>query len=329
MLAIVLVGGFGTRLQPLTNHVPKQMLPICGLPMIEWVALQLAKHGVSEMGLALGYRPDAFLNAYPGGTIAGLPYRVAVEPEVLGTAGAIRFALEELDVDETVVALNGDVLTDLDITALVTFHQRQKAEGTIALQSVNDPSRFGVVTTDKNGRVAEFVEKPPKGTEPSNLINAGTYVLEPEIINRIPAGQQVSVEREIFPHMAREGSLYAVDSSTYWLDTGTPEQFIEANLDVMRGLRDFVPELPTNIVDPSAQIEESFLGEGTEVGANARIKGSVLLSGCKISNNAKIRNSVLAEEVQIGDSAEIDGCVIGRGEVIEPGSEFARIKRPN
>ena len=153
MLAIVLVGGFGTRLRPLTNHVPKQMLPICGLPMIEWVALQLAKHGVSEMGLALGYRPDAFLNAYPGGTIAGLPYRVAVEPEVLGTAGAIRFALEELDVDETVVALNGDVLTDLDITALVTFHQRHEAEGTIALQNVNDPSRFGVVTTDKNGRV--------------------------------------------------------------------------------------------------------------------------------------------------------------------------------
>ena len=146
MFAIVLVGGFGTRLRPLTEHVPKQMLPICGVPMIEWVVGHLADHGVEKVGLAMGYRPDAFLEAYPNEHIAATPYQVAVESEPLGTAGAIRFAVEQFQLTETFLVLNGDVLTDLDVRALVEFHRDVHAEATIALQPVDDPSSFGVVT---------------------------------------------------------------------------------------------------------------------------------------------------------------------------------------
>ena len=237
MFALVLVGGFGTRLRPLTEHTPKQMLPICGVPMIEWVVSHLADHGIEEIGLALGYRPDAFLAAYPDGRIAGIPYKVAVEPEARGTAGAIRFAALEMELNEPFLVLNGDVLTDLDIGALLSFHQEREAEATIALQAVADPSRFGVVTTSDDGRVREFIEKPPANSSPSNTINAGTYVLNPSVIARIPDTRPVSIERETFPKMALAETLFALESDTYWLDTGTPKQFLEANLDVLHGRR--------------------------------------------------------------------------------------------
>ena len=156
--------------------------------MIEWVVGHLADHGVEKVGLAMGYRPDAFLEAYPNGHIAETPYQVAVESEPLGTAGAIRFAVEQFQPKETFLVLNGDVLTDLDVRALVEFHHDVQAEATIALQPVDDPSSFGVVTTDTRGRVEAFIEKPEKGSAPSNNINAGTYVLEPSAVEQIPQG---------------------------------------------------------------------------------------------------------------------------------------------
>ena len=328
MFALVLVGGFGTRLRPLTEHTPKQMLPICGVPMIEWVVSHLADHGIEEIGLALGYRPDAFLAAYPDGRIAGIPYKVAVEPEARGTAGAIRFAALEMELNEPFLVLNGDVLTDLDIGALLSFHQEREAEATIALQAVADPSRFGVVTTSDDGRVREFIEKPPANSSPSNTINAGTYVLNPSVIARIPDTRPVSIERETFPEMALAETLFALESDTYWLDTGTPKQFLEANLDVLHGRRRAKPELPLAAVDATAQVEDSVIGTGSHIDAEAVIQRSVLFNDCRVSRGATIIDSVLSENVYVGEGATIEGSVIGLGERIEAGSQIVDQSRP-
>ena len=328
MLAVVLVGGFGTRLRPLTADLPKQMLPICGVPMIEWVVGHLATHGVEEVGLSLGYRPDDFLNAYPDGQIAGIPYRVAVEPNPRGTAGAVRFATDEFGVDDTFLVLNGDVLTDLDITELIEFHRECQAEATIALQPVPDPSRFGVVSTSLDGQVKEFVEKPEAARAPSNNVNAGTYVLEPSVIERIPGGIEVSIERETFPELARAGTLYALPSSTYWLDTGTPEQFLEANLDVLLGRRLRRAELSPAHVDPSAEVVDSVIGIDSRIGAGAHIQRSVLFRDCQVDAKASVVDSVLADSVYVGEGARLERCVIGCDQRVEPGEHLIAVKRP-
>src|SRR5688572_28323156 len=225
MRAVVLVGGFGTRLRPLTQHTPKQMLPVVHRPMVERVVAHLGEHGVDEAILALGYRPDAFQAAYPDDRCAGVRLHYAIEPEPLDTAGAIRFAALDAGIAERFLVLNGDVLTDLDVGAQVAFHERIGAEGTIALHRVEDPSAFGVVPTDAEGRVTTFIEKPPPGEAPTDLINAGTYVLEPSVLERIHAGAPVNVEPVTFPAMVADGSLYAFDGDTYWVDAGTPTTY--------------------------------------------------------------------------------------------------------
>ncbi len=208
MRAVVLVGGEGTRLRPLTLTTPKQMLPIVEQPMIERVLGQLARHGIDEAVLSLGYKPDAFIDAYPEGSVSGVRMTYAVEHDPLDTAGAIRFAADHAGIDETFVAVNGDVLTDIDIGALVDLHRRHGATGTIALTPVEDPSAFGVVPTDEEGRVTAFIEKPPRDEAPTNLINAGIYVLEPSVLASIAPDVRVSIERETFPALVEKGSLY-------------------------------------------------------------------------------------------------------------------------
>ena len=208
MKAVVLVGGFGTRLRPLTYTTPKNLLPVGGVPMVERVIAHLASHGVTEVVLALGYKPDTFRAAYPDGTCAGVALHYAVEDEPLDTAGAIRFAATEAGIDEPFVVVNGDVLTELDVTRLVRFHDASGAEGTIALHTVDDPSRYGVVVTDVAGQVEAFVERPWGDEAPRLAINAGTYVFEPSVLGRIASDRPVSVERETFPAMVADGSLY-------------------------------------------------------------------------------------------------------------------------
>ncbi|MEE2680706.1 MAG: NDP-sugar synthase [Actinomycetota bacterium] len=328
MFAIVLVGGLGTRLRPLTEHTPKQMLPVCGTPMIEWVVEHLANHGVEKVGLSLGYRSDEFLEAYPDGQISGIPFRVAVEPEPRGTAGAVRFAADEFDVDRTFLALNGDVLTDLNITELIAFHRDHKAEATIALQAVRDPSRFGVVSTHEDGLVKEFVEKPEPGFATSNYINAGTYVLEPSVIGRIPAGKDVSIERETFPELVRSETLYAMPSSAYWLDTGTPEQFIRANLDALRGKRLKETRIPLADIDARAEVVDSVVGKDSRIGALSVIERSVLFQNCEIGEETAIIESVLSDSAYVGAGARLERCVIGRGQRVEAGECLRDVKRP-
>ncbi len=237
MRAVVLVGGFGTRLRPLTLTTPKPMLPVGHVPIIERLVDNLSKGGVTEVTLALGFKPEPFVEAFPGGECNGVALRYAVEPEPLDTAGAIRFAADFSGIDDTFVVANGDVLTDLDIASLVAFHRSRSAEATIHLISVEDPSSFGVVATDERGRVERFVEKPAPGTAPSNQINGGTYVLEPSVLRRIPAGRKVSIERATFPDVVDDGRLYAMATDDYWIDAGNPVLYLQANLDLLDGTR--------------------------------------------------------------------------------------------
>lgn len=318
MKAVVLVGGRGTRLRPLTLTTPKQMLPVAGRPMIERVVSHLCGHGVSEVVLSLGYRPDAFRLAYTDGTCAGATLSYAVEPSPLDTAGGIGFAARAVGVDATFVVHNGDVLTTLDLAALVAFHRAHGGAATVALTPVSDPSRYGVVATDATGQVQAFIEKPAPGTAPSNLINAGTYVLEPSVLDLIPVDRPVSVEREVFPALAAAGDLFAVPSDAHWVDAGTPSTYLEANLTLARREGNWVD--PAAQVDPAATVLDSVVAPGAVVAAEACVVGSVLLPGARVGRQAVVRDSILGAGASVGDRSVVearsvlgDGASIGEG----------------
>ncbi|MGH9234343.1 MAG: sugar phosphate nucleotidyltransferase [Acidimicrobiales bacterium] len=331
MRAVVLVGGFGTRLRPLTCDRPKQMLPIVDRPMIEHVVGHLAAYGIVDVVLSLGFRPEEFRDAYPRGRCAGATLHYAVEPSPLDTAGAIRFAALDAGISDRFLVLNGDVLTDLDIGALVAFHERSGAEGTIALHKVADPSRYGVVPTDNDGRVVEFVEKPEPGTAPTDLINAGTYVLESSVLDRIEPGRRVSVEREVFPAMVADRTLYALDGETYWIDTGTPQEYIQAQLDLTEGLRGepLLAVDATAAIGPGAEVRRSVVGSDVTIAAAARVEGSVVLDGARLGAGAVVEGSIVGHGAKVGEGARVVGCsVVGDDEEVAPGTLLDCARQP-
>ncbi len=333
----MLVGGEGTRLRPLTYSVPKQMLPIAERPMIERVVEHLGRHGVDEAVLSLQYLPGAFKDAYPDGAAAGVRLTYVVEPEPLDTAGAVRYAAGEAGIDDTFVVVNGDVLTDLDVGALVEFHRSRGAEGTIRLYPVEDPSRFGVVSTDDEGRVLAFVEKPSIEEAPTNLINAGTYVFEPSFLARVPLGKRVSIERVTFPEMAAEGRLFAMADPAYWLDTGTPAAYLQANFDLLESRRPGPPcpgatrgtdgcwRLDAPAVDGELT-GSSLVGAGATVRRRAVVSRSVLGAAASVGEGARLFDSVVMPGARIGPGASVEGSIIGAGAVlgaacrVQPGS---------
>lgn len=329
--AIVLVGGFGTRLRPLTDSIPKQMLPIVNRPMIEHVLEHLEEHGIDEAVLSLGYRPDAFREAYPGSRHRSVALRYAIEPEPLDTAGAIRFAARDAGIDERVVVCNGDVLTDLDITDLIARHDAAGAAATIALHRVADPSAFGVVPTAPDGRVLAFVEKPPPGEAPTDAINAGTYVLEPSVIDRIAATGRVSIERVTFPSLVSTKELYAFASDTYWIDTGTPANYLRAQLDLLDGVRGGVVDgiAPQAQISVDARVQRSVIGDGVTVGAGARVADAVVMAGAMIGDGATVESSIIGPGARIGADAKILGTsVVGLEAVVERGEVLDGVRRP-
>lgn len=300
------------------------MLPVVGRPMIERVIEALRLHGVTDAILSLGYRPDAFLEAYPGDVCAGVKLHYAVEGEPLDTAGAVRFAAEEGGIDSTFLVVNGDVLTDLDISELWRFHRERKAEGTIALTPVDDPSRYGVVPIDEHGRVEAFIEKPPPGEAPSHWINAGTYVLEPSVLDRIPAGRQVSIERETFPAMVADRSLFALQSDAYWVDAGTPATYLQVQLDLVDGVRG-APEqaiASSAVVSTDSIVEHSVVMDRARIASGARVIDSVVLPGACIGEGATVRRSIVGPDALVGEGAVIDELtVVGGAVTVEPGTE--------
>jgi NDP-sugar pyrophosphorylase family protein len=323
--AVVLVGGEGTRLRPLTYRTPKPLLPIANQPFLERQLTWMAGHGVTEVVLALGYLPDAFVAHFPDGHFEGLTLRYAVEAEPLGTAGAIRFAAEVAGIDERFVVCNGDVLTALDLGALVGFHDARGAGATIHLVRVADPSAFGVVPTYDDGEVKAFVEKPPPGQAPTDWINAGTYVLEPSVLDRIPPNMNVSIERETFPRMLdTRGQLYAMQSDDYWLDIGTPDKYLAAHVDVLSGALGGAPALdaleeepgiwlqPGAVVDPSTRLVPPVLvGRDSAVGPGAWVSGSSIGAGCTVGYGARISRSVLHDGAVVGRAADVADSVLG------------------
>jgi mannose-1-phosphate guanylyltransferase len=329
--AIVLVGGFGTRLRPLTLDTPKQMLPVVDRPMIDRVVATLSGFGVTDAILSLGYRPDAFFDAYPDDKLAGVNLHYAVEPEPLDTAGAIRFAAIEAGIDSRFIVVNGDVLTDLDVAALWAAHAERGAEGTIALTPVEDPSRYGVVPLDGDGRVEAFIEKPPPGEAPSNWINAGTYVLEPSVVERIPAGRRVSIEREIFPAMVTDSALYGVQSDAYWVDAGTPEAYLRSQLDLVDGTRGNEVAVSGDAdVSVEATVEHSIVMAGATVAAGAEIRGSALLPGAVVEAGAVVAGSIVGPGSVIGRGATLsDLTVTGRGATVDAGATLSGARLPD
>ena len=330
MRAVVLVGGFGTRLRPLTFTTPKPMLPVGHRPIVENLVAMLAPAGVDEVVLALGFKPQPFVDAFPDGLCAGVRLVYAVEPEPLDTAGAIRFAAEAAGVRDTFVVVNGDVLTDVDVARLVDFHRTRGAEATLHLTPVDDPSSYGVVALAGDGRVERFVEKPAPGTAPSNLINAGTYVLEPSVLQRIESGRKVSIEREIFPAMVAERRVFGVATDDYWVDTGRPDPYRQANLDLLDGRRRSLSAVAVQEgaeIGDGASIEHSLVSRGASVGSGASIVDSVILPGANVGAGARVESSIVMGRV--GAAATVVHSVVGAEGVVADGERAVEALIPD
>ncbi len=331
MKAVVLVGGFGTRLRPLTLTTPKPMLPIGRVPMVERIVERLVAGGVDEVVLALGFRTEAFQDAYPDGRCAGARLVYATEPEPLDTAGAVAFAARYVGIDDTFVVVNGDILTDLDVAKMVAAHRASGARGTIHLTEVEDPCAFGVA--DMVGdRIARFVEKPARDEAPSNLINAGTYVLEASVLDLVPLDARVSIEREVFPALAAEGSLVGYSTTDYWLDTGRPEQYLQANTDLVAGragVAAFAAVPTTAHVDHTARITASIVGDRCHVGASTSVTHSVLLDDVRVGPDCIIIDSILGRGARIGAKSSLSGVVLGDDAVVRDGEQLVDERRPS
>ena len=309
MKALLLAGGFGTRMRPLTLTRPKHLLPIGNVPHIQHVFDLLQRIGVNDVVLTTSYLAEAFARTVEDAGRRGLTLEVAHEEVALGTAGAIRNAAPVLGEDRFMV-LNADVLTDANLKELVSFHENAGAEASIMLTRVDDPSAFGVVPTDESGRVLGFIEKPPRDEAPTDLINAGVYVMEPSVLERIPPGREHSAERALFPELVEAGSLYAMRLDGYWMDVGTPEKYLRANRDALEGRLhgvDVVALDPTAEVDSEARLSSSCIGAGCHIEAGAEVSGSVLLNGVRVGRDARIADSIVGERATIGAGADIVG----------------------
>jgi mannose-1-phosphate guanylyltransferase len=333
--AILLVGGQGTRLRPLTLSAPKPLLPTAGVPFLCHQFARAAAAGVTHVVLATSYRAEMFSECFGDGSSFGISIDYVYEETPLGTAGGIRNAASRLrgGGDDPVIVLNGDILSGHDIGAQLDVHRKADAAVTLHLVEVPDPSRFGCVPTDGAGRVTAFLEKTPNPV--TNRINAGCYVFTRTVIDQIPDGRPVSVERETFPGLIEAGQvIMGYPESGYWLDLGTPEAFVQGSCDLVLG-KLAAPARPgpagPSLVLPGASVAAgadvsggTVVGAGSVVGAGAVVQGSVLFDGVRIGENAVVRDSVVGAGAEIARGAVLDGVVIGDGAEIRAGNELAR-----
>jgi mannose-1-phosphate guanylyltransferase len=332
--AILLVGGQGTRLRPLTINTPKPMLPVAGVPFTVHQILRARDAGVRRIVLGTSYKADVFRTFLDEADL-GIDIVIATEVEPLGTGGAIRHAAEHLtsSPDDPILVFNGDVLTGLDIAGLVSGHQQRQSDVSLYLTPVEDPRAFGLVPTDAHGRVLAFLEKPTTPEEiVTNTINAGCYVFRRSVIDEIPSGRPVSVERETFPALLQsDRAVFGHIDAGYWLDLGTPLSFVQGSKDLVLGLAPS-PAIPNPgaalvlagaNVDPSASVHGgSAIGRGARIEAHAQVDGSVVFDGAVIGEHSQVRNSIIGEGAIVGANCSIDGVVIGDGAVIGAGNEL-------
>src|SRR5215213_5162241 len=324
MQALVLAGGEGTRLRPLTLTTPKPVIPLAGRPFLSFMLDWVRSHAVDEVILSCGFMSDE-VRVVLGDIYDGMRLRYVIEEEPLGTAGPVRLAYDEGLLEERLLVLNGDVLTDIDLTAELDQHERTGARATLALYSVEDTLSYGVVPTADDGQVTEFIEK-GGGDAPTDRINAGAYVLEREVVESIPAGRAVSFELEVFPSLIGSG-LYGYDAAGYWIDIGTPERYLEATWDLLAGR--VQSTLPTRDETGSLVYEncllsgahvgpQSVLGRHCSVGTDARVERSVLHDRVHVGADAAVVESVLASGVRVGARARVGPrAIVGAGAVVE------------
>lgn len=314
-VAILLVGGLGTRLMPLTRNTPKPMLTVAGIPVTEHQLLMAKKAGITQIVLATSYLSDVFTPYFGDGSQWGMSIKYAVEKEPLGTGGAIRNAAQLLDTKDSVVILNGDVLSSHDLTEQIRQHEAHDADVTLHLTQVADARAFGCVPTDSEGRVTAFLEKMEKPV--SNQINAGCYVFNPRVISSIPLDTVVSVERETFPKLVSSGAkVFGYIENAYWLDIGTPKALLKASTDiVLRSGPGLV--MPQAQVDPTATITGgSCIGRGSSVAAGAIIDGSIIEAGVMIGSNSVLTNSFVAAGAKVANEAKIGSSFVTKGEIL-------------
>jgi mannose-1-phosphate guanylyltransferase len=324
MQAVILVGGKGTRLRPLTSERPKPIVPVVDRPflahMLEWVA----RHGMTDVVLCCGFRSDAVVEAIGDGSEWGVNVTWVFEPEPRGTAGAVKMAEEHLQ--ERFVLINGDVLTDMDLSAQITAHERSGAVATLALVPVEDPSAYGLVRLEDDGRVKGFLEKPRPEDIDTDLISAGAYVLERSVMEMIPAGREVSIEREVWPFLVGEGLHGHVHRGAYWMDIGTPERYVQGIADVLSGAvrTATLDRMASGAVIAGADVHptaivavDALVEQGARVGPGARIgSGSVVARGARIEAGASLHRAVLLPDVRVGARARLDSCVVGAGATV-------------
>ena len=331
----MLVGGKGTRLRPLTLSAPKPLLPTAGVPFLTHQLARAAECGITHVVLATSYRAEMFTDAFGDGADLGLSIDYVHESSPLGTGGGIRNAASLLrgGPDDPIVVLNGDILSAHDVPAQVDLHRKREAAVTLHLVEVDDPSRYGCVPTDATGRVTAFLEKTPHPV--SNLINAGCYVFRRSVIDQIPAGQVVSVERETFPGLITAGAVvmgYA--GAAYWLDVGTPEAFVQGSCDLVLGVMPS-PAVPgtcgerlllggASVAGDARVSGGTAAGAGSVIRAGAAVHGSVLFDDATIGHGAVVTGSIVGRGAVIGDGAVLDGVLVGDGAFVGSGNELAR-----
>jgi mannose-1-phosphate guanylyltransferase len=310
--AVIIAGGFGTRLRPLSCTRPKHLFPLAGRPLLDWTLERLANSGVDEVVFAVNYMADAFSERY-GKTAFGMKTNFCQESEPLGTGGCVKNAERIIGRKQDFLLLNGDVLSELDYARLIAKHKENKGVATLALHRVKDPSRYGVVELTENNRIKRFIEKPPKGNAPSNLINAGIYALSPEIFNYIPEKKRVSIERVVFPALAKNNELFGYMFSGLWIDIGEPSDFLKGNRLLMDSHQKKDRISKTFKAGKTAKINNPVaIGEHVKVGENSTIGPYVTLSDrITVGKGVEIRNSVVLSGTTISDSCHVEGAIIG------------------
>jgi mannose-1-phosphate guanylyltransferase len=328
MQAVILVGGEGTRLRPLTSLTPKPVVPLVDRPFLVYMIEWLQAHGVDDVILSCGFAPTKVRDVLGDGGRLGVRLRYVVEPEPRGTAGALKEAQEYLE--DRFLMLNGDVLTDIDLSAQIAQHEATGATGTLALAPVADPSAYGLVRLNADRSVSEFVEKPSADEIDTNLISAGAYVLERRVLDMIAPGRNVSIEREIWPALVGDGLFGYAAQDAYWLDIGTPERYLQGTFDILEGnVRTRVAErLANGLVAIGEGVEATgrivgpaVVGDGCRIAAGAHVGSlAVLGPGVVVGERAKVERSVVLAGAQIGEGAELTDCILGPGVVIGAGT---------
>ena len=316
MQSLILAGGKGTRLRPLTMHTPKPIVPIAGYPFLLYQLELLKRADVRDVILSLSYQPQKIEDKIGDGTDFGVRVSYAVEASPLGTAGAYRNAAAYIR--ETTVVFNGDVLTDIDLNEVIRFHREREAVATIVLTPVPNPTAYGLVETGKDGKVRRFLEKPKPEEVTCDTINAGIYILEPKVLDYVPEGEPFMFEYGVFPKLLEAGdSFYAFVWRGYWRDIGTASSYLQANLDVLAGSVKLLERLPAQRgekFDEKAEIDSlSVVDPSCTLKAGAQVINSVVSRNCYIEERARIENSVIRGGSRIGPSATVTGAIIGKG----------------